>query len=115
MFLYSCKPAIIYINTSRAQIKRTKNAFALVLSISHIHSELLEDGTGIFEVIYSELLEDGTGIFEVIREELSILKLHMEYLGLLSPQTMTRKYCFPACFAFEQADKFGFEHKLPDH
>jgi hypothetical protein len=96
LFLYSCKPAIIYINISRAQIKRTKNAFTLILSISHI---------------YSELLEDGTGIFEVIQEELSILTAYGVF-RVTSPQTMARRDCFPAGFGFEQAQEFGFEHKF---
>ena len=66
LFLYSCKPAIIYINISRAQINRTKNAFTLILSISHIYSELLEDGTGIFEVIQEELsILTAYGVFRV--------------------------------------------------
>lgn len=78
LFLYSCKPAIIYINISRAQIKRTKNAFTLILSISHI---------------YSELLEDGTGIFEVIQEELSILTAYGVF-RVTSAQTMTRRDFF---------------------
>ena len=96
LFLYSFKPAIIYINISRAQMKRTKNAFALVLSISHI---------------YSELLEDGTGIFEVIQKELSILTAYRVFRVTI-PANYDTQGLFPAGFAFEQAQEFGFEHKF---